>query len=120
VSGSRKSFAGLVLLVLAVSAASQWWVGHHDRRLGAQVAALAQPGDIQMLGSETCAFCGAARVWFHEHRVPYSECVIEHDTACRAAFDAAGAPGTPVLVVRGRPQLGFSPEQLHAALQRAG
>ena len=56
------------------------------------------------------------RHWFAKHQVAYSECLIERDAACRAAFDALGARGTPVLVVRGQPQLGFSPQRLRSAL----
>jgi glutaredoxin len=108
---------GLVVLVLAVSAASQWWAGRHERHLGEQVALLAQPGDIRMLASETCSICMAARSWFTMHKVPFSECTIERDAACRADFEASGSPGTPVLVVRGRRLVGFSPDRLHETLQ---
>ena len=116
-SASRRSLLGLALLVVGISGLASWWAGRSEQALGARVAALAAAGDIRMLSSETCAICAVARRWFAEHRVAYSECLIERDTACRAAFDALGAPGTPVLVVRGQPQLGFSPERLHAALQ---
>jgi glutaredoxin len=114
---SRRSMFGLVLLVLAVSAASQWWAGRHEQRLGAQVASLAQPGDIRMLASETCSICSAARAWFTMHKVPFSECNIERDAACRADFEASGSPGTPVLLVRGRRLVGFSPDRLRDTLQ---
>jgi len=117
---SRASLAGLVLLVLGVSVASTWWVDRQEHRVGAQVAALARPGDIRMLSSETCAICAVARTWFTEHGVPFAECMIERDAQCRADFDAARAPGTPVIVVRGVPQLGFNPERLRLALQPRG
>jgi glutaredoxin len=117
---SRRSLLGLVLLVLGVSAASQWWAGRHEKQLGEQVAALARPGDIQMLSSETCSICAAARAWFTEYRVPFSECVIERDAACQARFRDSGAAGTPLLLVRGQPQLGFSPDRLHRVLQARG
>jgi glutaredoxin len=114
---SRRSMFGLVVLVLAVSAVSQWWAGRHERQLGEKVALLAQPGDIRMLASETCSICMAARAWFTMHKVPFSECTIERDAACRADFEASGSPGTPVLVVRGRRLVGFSPDRLHDSLQ---
>jgi hypothetical protein len=117
---SRLSLLGLVVLVLAVSAGSQWWQGRQDRQLGSQVAALAQPGDILMLASESCSICWVARAWFKEHKVPFSECLIESDAACRQTFDDHRAPGTPVIVVRGQPQLGFDPGRLQRALQRRG
>ena len=41
-------------------------------------------------------------------------------TADLAGADALGAAGTPVLVVRGKPQLGFNAERLRVALARPG
>ncbi|MCY7316637.1 MAG: glutaredoxin family protein [Rubrivivax sp.] len=105
------------MLLLLISAASSWWGRQQQRTLGQQVAALALPGDIRMLSSETCAVCTVARRWFTEHRVPFSECLIERDAACRAEHQALRAAGTPVLLVRGQPQLGFSPERIQAALK---
>ena len=113
----RRTLLGLAVWLLLVSSVSRWWVGHQERQLGEQVAALAQPGDIRMLSSETCAICVQARSWFTEHRVAFSECLIERHEACRQAYEAQQAPGTPVIVVRGRAQLGFSPQRLQAALE---
>lgn len=117
---SRSSIVGLVLLVLAVSVASSWWAGRAKERIGDQVAALAAPGDIRMLSSDTCGICAEARGWFNANRVAFNECSIERDAACRADFDATRAPGTPVILVRGAPQLGFNPQRLLGALQRPG
>ncbi|MBS0304189.1 MAG: glutaredoxin family protein [Proteobacteria bacterium] len=105
-----------IVLVLLVSAASQWWARRQQGAVGEQVARLAQRGDIRMIASDTCVVCLLARKWFGEHGVAYTECSIERDAPCRADFEALGAPGTPVIVVRGRPQLGFSPERLLDAL----
>ena len=109
---SRPSLIGLAVLVLAITAASQWWAGRAARQLGAQVAALAQPGDIRMLSSESCAICHVARQWFVANQVAFSECLVERDAACRAEFEATRSPGTPVLLVRGQPQVGFSGQRL--------
>jgi len=103
--------------VLALSAASAWWAARHEAALGAQVAALARPGDIRMLGSETCSICAAANRWFTVHGVPFTECLIERDAACRAAYEATGAPGTPVMLLRGQVDLGFNPTRLRDRLQ---
>ncbi len=116
---SPHSLWGLALLVLVVGVANTWWASHQKQRLGAQVAALAGPGDLHMVASETCGVCIVARRWFTEHRVHFTECLIEQDADCRAAYERWGAPGTPVMVVRGQPQLGFSPELLRRALERA-
>ncbi|MDP3084421.1 MAG: glutaredoxin family protein [Rubrivivax sp.] len=116
---SWRSLLGLLALVLAVAGASQWWSSRHEQRLGAQLAALAAPGDIRMLSSETCVFCAVARRWFSEHGVRFSECFIERDADCAAAYQALLSPGTPLLLVRGQQQLGFSPERVLGALKRA-
>lgn len=112
-----RALLGLVLLVLAVSLAQQWWAARHEQRLGAQVAALAASGDIRVISSENCAICEVARQWLRENKVAFSECLIEKDAACRADHEAMRATGTPVLVVRGQPMQGWSPERLRAALQ---
>ena len=117
---SAREWVGLAVLVLAVSSASQWWGGRVRGQIGQQVAALAQPGDIRMLASETCGICASARQWFTDHRIAYTECTIERDAACRSAFEATGSPGTPVLLVRGRSLVGFDPERVRRTLQPAG
>ena len=119
-TASRCSLLGLAVVVACTAALSSWWARHSQQVLGERVAALAAPGDVRMLSSESCAICTVARRWLTEHRVAYGECFIERDPACRAAFEATAAPGTPVIVVRGQPQLGFSPRRLHAALQPRG
>jgi hypothetical protein len=52
-----------------------------------------------------------------ENRVPFTECSIERDAACAAEFAATASPGTPVMLVRGQPQVGFSAERLLGSLQ---
>jgi hypothetical protein len=114
---SRRSLWGLVVMVLAISAVSSWWNQRHEANLGRQVAALAGPGDLHMVSSETCAICLLARQWFEANEVAFTECFIERDEACRSQFDALRAPGTPVILVRGQPQLGFDPARLLASLE---
>lgn len=114
---SRTPLVVLGTLVVAITVASTWWAGRQEAQVGAQVAALAKPGDIRMLSSETCAICKVAKAWFTEHQVSHAECVIERDAACKAEFEALQAPGTPVMLVRGKSQLGFNPGRLLAALQ---
>jgi glutaredoxin len=114
---SRGSLIGLVLLVLGISAASQWWNYRQEAALGRAVAALAAPGDLHMLSSDSCGICVVARHWFGEHGVRHTECSIERDAACRQQYEALGAAGTPVILVRGRAELGFSPTRLHERLK---
>ena len=116
---SRRSIIVLVLLVLGIGVANQWWSGRHQADLGARLAALAQPGDLHMLSSQTCAICTASRLWMERHRVSFSECIIETDAACAAQFEATRAPGTPVMLVRDQPQLGFDAQRIIDTLNRA-
>jgi len=113
---TRRELLILAVMVLAFYGFQAWWSARQDAALGPQVSALARDGDIRMLASETCSICGAARAWFTEHRIPFSECTIERDAACRAAFRASTSPGTPVLLVRGRTLIGFSPARVRDAL----
>ncbi len=111
-----RSLAGLLVWVLLVTAAIEGWRSYQTGRLAAQLAGRAGPGDILMLSSERCVFCDRARRWMTRHGVPFTECFIERDADCAGRYQAAGAQGTPTLLVRGRPQLGFSPEQVLAGL----
>ena len=114
----RRTLLALGTLLFVVSTAQTWWANRHDERLGQSVAALARPGDIRMISSERCAICQLARQWLFEHQVPFDECLIERDASCRADFVASGAPGTPVLQVRGEQLLGFRAEALRDLLER--
>ena len=113
---SRRSLFALVLTVLAISAAHAWWQGREQARLALLIATSSAPGDIEMLSSETCAFCARARAWFGANRVPVRECVIEAEKHCDERYAAMGRPGTPVLIVRGQVQIGFNPEMIAKAL----
>lgn len=113
---SRRSLIGLAVLAGAAALANAGWSAWQAERLGRRVAAAARAGDIQMISSLSCAYCEAARAWFAAHEVPVEECFIERDTACAARFEALRAPGTPLLVVRGEPQLGFDAQRVAGAL----
>jgi glutaredoxin len=119
-TASRRSLLVLVLLILAISAGNEWWRGRVQARLGEQIASASAQGDILMLSSKTCVFCDRARSWFGEHKVPVSECMIETDSRCAERFAALGSPGTPVLIGRGKVQVGFNPELIAKALATRG
>lgn len=108
------------MLVLAVGAGQQWWARHLQQDLGRQIVVRAGPSDIHMLSSDSCALCVSARVWLKQQQVPFTECSIERDAACRQLFEASRSPGTPVLMVRGQPQVGFSPERVLQRLAQPG
>ena len=108
--------AGLLAVVLLVGGAQTLWQRHAGRGIAVQVADAARPGDIEMYSSITCPICARARAWFEEHRVPYTECLIERDAACSARFRALASPGTPTLRVRGQRLIGFDPQAIARAL----
>jgi glutaredoxin len=112
-----RSALSLLAVVVVVGAISEGWRAWSDGRVGRDVAALAGPGDIRMIASDTCVFCVKARTWFTANNVAFSECSIERDEACATQFRALMSPGTPVFVVRGRMQVGFSPQSLAEALR---
>ena len=111
-STSKRSLLGLISVVVIGAAAMQGFAWWSRERLGAQVAANAKPGDIHMIASVTCIYCAAARTWFDENRVPFTECEIERDAACAAKYNALMAPGTPVMLVLGKRLHGFSPQAI--------
>ena len=112
-----RSLAGLVLLVVAASAATGWWRDRQAAQVGRELAGVVQPGDIQMISSVSCGFCDSARRWLTTQQLPFTECFIERDADCAARYQALGAQGTPTLRVRGQTQLGFSAERVRDRLQ---
>jgi len=116
VSTPRRSLLGLITVVVIGAAAMQGFTWWSRERLGAQVEANARPGDIHMIASVTCVYCAAARAWFNENHVPFTECLIESDADCAAKYNALMAPGTPVMLVRGKRLLGFSAQAVADAL----
>jgi glutaredoxin len=112
-----RRFASLALLLLAVWGGTQGLQLWSARQLGSEAASHAKPGDIQMISSVTCVYCAKARAWFTEQKIPFAECFVERDDACAAQYRALLAPGTPVIVVRGQPQVGFSTQRVVAALR---
>ena len=121
---SRRSLLGLLVTVLVVSGAAEWWREHQAQQVGREMAQLARPGDITMVSSISCVFCTRARQFMTAQQVPFNECFIETDLVCAQRYQALGARGTPTLLVRGQLQLGFSAaavrDQLRTLAPRPG
>ena len=111
-----RRFLSLAIVVAIVWSGVQLFGIWQAQRLGQQVAREARAGDIVMVSSVTCPYCKEAREWFTDHKVVFSECFIETEPACAAAYNALQAPGTPVLLVRGQRQRGFDAQRIAAAL----
>lgn len=117
---TARSWVGLIVLVLAVAGATEWWREHQAQQIGRELAQLARPGDIEMISSTTCVFCTRARQFMTLQQVTFSECFIETDAACAERYQALGARGTPTVLVRGQPQLGFSAATVRDRLTATG
>jgi len=111
-----RSWLRPLLIALAAWVVLQSWQSYSDRKSGVTLAALAKPGDIVMISSETCAYCKTASRFMTEHQIPFSECFIETDAACAESYRAQQAPGTPTLLVRGQRLVGFDPARIAKAL----
>lgn len=116
-AAERRSVLLLILLVLLFGGAGRWWAMRHDDAIGRAMQAVARDGDIRLLSSETCVYCAEARGWLSRREVPFEECFVERDTACARRWQDLAMPGTPVVLVRGQPQLGFDPERILRALE---
>ena len=114
----RRDLIALAAVAIAATLAFGLWQGRREARQGYEIARLARLGYIRMVSSQTCVFCDRARLWFDTHHVAYSECFIERDGACAAQYRAQNSPGTPLIWVRGQPQLGLSPTRLLDALRQ--
>jgi len=112
----RSSWIRPLLIALAAWVVLQSWQSYTDRKSGVALAALAKPGDIVMLSSETCAYCKSASRFMTQHQIPFSECFIETDATCAESYRAQQAPGTPTLLVRGQRLVGFDPERIAKVL----
>ncbi len=112
----RRSWLRPLLIALAAWVVLQSWQSYSDRKSGVSLAALAKPGDIVMISSETCSYCKMASRFMTEHQIPFSECFIETDAACAESYRAQQAPGTPTLLVRGQRLVGFDPSRIAKVL----
>lgn len=115
-SARRRSLLVASALILGVTGLVTLWQNHRDDAVGRELAGLARAGDIRMLSSTTCVFCTRARHWLQARQVPFDECFIDRDAVCAEQFRALQQRGTPVLLVRGQVQLGFSPLQVRDRL----
>ena len=116
-SRSRGRLIGLALAVLALALGAQWWWTRSHQQFGSAVAALAKPGDIQIIVERNCEGCSIARAWMTQYGVAFSECSIEADAECARVRRESGLKWMPLVRVRGELQEGFMPQRIYDRLR---
>jgi glutaredoxin len=115
-TGHKRELFSFVAVVLCATLAFEAWQQWQSWRQAQALATLVRAGDLRLISSQTCVYCTQARRWLQAKALPFSECFIEQDAACAATYRALHSPGTPLVMVRGEPQLGFDPERVRRAL----
>jgi glutaredoxin len=117
----RRPWLTLVLVVALTATATTLWQRHRGAGDLAAIAALAGPGDLYLYSATWCGWCTRAKRQLDAHAVRYGVCEIDLDAGCQARFDALaarlGRSGTPIVLVRGEPQLGFDAGRVRARLE---
>ncbi len=118
----RRSWLTLLVVVGLAAAATTFWQRHRSSTDLQVVARLAGPGDLFLYSATWCGWCTRAKAQLDAQGVRYGVCEIDLDAACKARFDTLaarlGRSGTPIVLVRGEPQLGFDAAQVRARLER--
>ena len=69
--------------------------------------------EVVIYSTPTCTYCAAAKRWFKEHGVQYTEHDVSRDPAQAAEmYRLTGQNGVPVIRVGGQLMVGFDPLQL--------
>lgn len=76
------------------------------------VPAMALASDnLVMLSIDYCPACEAAKRYFKEHGIEYSEHNLNESERARQAYERLDGRGTPVLFVNGKSMDGFHPKR---------
>ena len=67
--------------------------------------------ELLMISSEFCPACMAAKRFFEEHNISYSEYGLEESKRVRQTFERLGGRGTPLLYKNGDTMNGFHPQR---------
>jgi glutaredoxin len=71
---------------------------------------------VLMYATSWCPYCAAARAFFQQHGVKYTEYDVERDMAARARFERFGG-GVPIIMVGETVVRGFDQRQLSTLLR---
>lgn len=76
------------------------------------------PGKVILYATEWCGYCAKTRQFMDRANIPYVEYDIEKSSEGKRQYDALGARGVPVLLVKGEVVVGYDPRRIVAILDR--
>lgn len=107
-----------VLILLLVVVYQNWGkienFIHPSSAVSAQVQ---QNAKVTLYATDWCGYCKKTRRFLDSKGIPYTEFDIEKSKEGRAAYEALGGRGIPLIDVNGTLIRGFSPEEILAALK---
>ena len=76
--------------------------------------------EVVMYATQTCGYCVKARAYLKSHGVAWQERDIETSAEARKDWQALGGVGTPLILINGKPFVGFTQASLDAELAKYG
>jgi glutaredoxin len=113
---NRASWVSLIVILAAVLGTSHAWSWWQEARAVRTLQAQAHRGSITLYTTSDCPYCARARAWLNAHGIPWAECNVELDQACKQTYESHGAPGVPLVRANGQWRLGFDPVWVSEAL----
>lgn len=68
-------------------------------------------GNLLMFSTDYCPACEAAKRYFQERGIEYTEYNLNESKRAREAYERLGGRGTPVLFINGQSMNGFHPQR---------
>ncbi|WP_192497300.1 glutaredoxin family protein [Halospina sp. K52047b] len=75
--------------------------------------------EVVMFSIDYCPSCEAAKRFFNEHGIVYSEYNLNESAKARTTFERLGGRGTPLLFLEGKTMNGFHPQRFRQFWRKA-
>jgi mycoredoxin len=75
---------------------------------------------VMVFGTSTCPYCKAARTFFAEQNIAFTDFVIDQSTDARRRFATLHSEAVPVVIVGERKIIGWQPQAVQDALLEVG
>jgi glutaredoxin len=121
-SGAWKWVVAFVLIVGVV-----WQSKFSAQRQAASLSALASPAEqttalagqpeVMFYTASWCGYCKAARIFFNENRIRYTEYDVETSAEGAKTMQKYGGGGVPLILIGEEVMRGYSEEELRRLLQ---